>query len=59
MSEDLGTFIIVQKTAVFLGSLWVDTVEAGPPSVEILRKVYLFGLLSQSISPMLDDLIGF
>ncbi len=59
VSKDLGTLIIIEKTTIFLGTFGVNTVEAGSSSIVIFRKVYLFGLLSQPVSPVFNYLISF
>jgi hypothetical protein len=59
VSKDLGTFIIIEKTSIFLGTLRVYTIKTGSSSIVIFRKVNLLSLLSQAVSPVLDYLISF
>lgn len=59
MSKNLGTFIIIQKTTIFLFTLGINTVEAGSSSIVIFRKINLLSLFSQPVSPMFDYLISF
>jgi hypothetical protein len=59
VSKDLGTFIIIEKASIFLGTFGVNTVEAWSSTIVILRKVNLLGFLSQAVSPVFDYLISF